>query len=232
MWDITSEQTNYDFNPWRESDHGSGFRTVANMYDDWQDEIKFANTQQYDFYWTSPTKPEGDTYSYEYEELLCKDWGIPLDFVNYKQWIVTEECPILFSMAEKVGLVGGQTNLQTQHTGNMLHLHIDTLTGLRKERKDRHKRVFFLFQNPKLISFFLSSCIVLGEETCLSHHHFSLCRSKSNHPRQRRRRRRRRRRSPAAQRVLQKKKQEEESGTSPHHRLVHRKKNRANQNIF
>lgn len=136
MWDITSEQTNYDFNPWRESDHGSGFRTVANMYDDWQDEIKFGNTQQYDFYWPSPAKPEGDTYNYEYEELLCKDWGIPLDFVTYKQWIVTEECPILYSMADKVGLVDGQTNLQTQHTGMMLHLHIDTLTGLRKERKD------------------------------------------------------------------------------------------------
>ena len=41
-WDITVEQSNYDFNPFRESDHGKSFRTVGNIYEDWREEVKFA----------------------------------------------------------------------------------------------------------------------------------------------------------------------------------------------
>ena len=136
-WEVTVEQSNYDFNPFRESDHGNSFRTVGNIYQDWKEEIKVANANQYDFYWPSPVAPEGDSFNYDYEELLCKDWGIPLDYVVYRQWITTEETPILHSIAEQIGLANAQTNVQTQHTGMMLHLHIDSLTGLRKERKDQ-----------------------------------------------------------------------------------------------
>ena len=39
-WDITVEQSNYDFNPFRESDHGKSFRTVGNIYEDWKEEVK------------------------------------------------------------------------------------------------------------------------------------------------------------------------------------------------
>ena len=50
-WEVTVEQSNYDFNPFIESDHGTSFRTVGNVYQDWQDEIKIANANQYDFKW-------------------------------------------------------------------------------------------------------------------------------------------------------------------------------------
>jgi len=56
-WDVTVEQSNDDFNPFRESDHGKSFRTVANIYEDWREEVKFANSKQYDFYWPSPVSP-------------------------------------------------------------------------------------------------------------------------------------------------------------------------------
>ena len=136
-WDVTVETSNYDFNPFRESDHGSGFRTVANIYEDWTDEVKLARSKEYDFYWPSPVSPEGDHFSYDYEELLCKDWGIPDDHVIYRQWTTDETTPILNSLADKVGLADAQINIQTQYTGMMLHLHIDSLTGLREERTDQ-----------------------------------------------------------------------------------------------
>ena len=60
-----------------------------------------------------------------------------MDFVVYRQWTTTDETPILHSLADKIGLADAQTNVQTQHTGMMLHLHIDSLTGLRKERTDQ-----------------------------------------------------------------------------------------------
>ena len=53
-------------------------------------------------------------------------------------WTATKkECPILCGLADKLGLEDAQVNIQTQTTGMMLHLHIDSLTGLRKERKDQ-----------------------------------------------------------------------------------------------
>ena len=39
-WDITVKQSNYDFNPFRESDHGKYFKTVANIYEDWSKELE------------------------------------------------------------------------------------------------------------------------------------------------------------------------------------------------
>ena len=137
-WDITVEQSNYDFNPFRESDHGKSFRTVGNIFQDWRSEVDFVRKEkEYDFYWPSPVSPEGDSFSYDYEELLCKDWGIPTDFVVYRQWTTDSTTPILNSLAEIVGLENAQTNIQTQYTGMMLHLHIDSLTGLRKNRRDQ-----------------------------------------------------------------------------------------------
>ena len=56
-WEVTVEQSNYDFNPFRESDHGKSFKTIANMYPSWKDEIPIANANQYDFYWPSPVAP-------------------------------------------------------------------------------------------------------------------------------------------------------------------------------
>ena len=82
-WDITVKQSNYDFNPFRESDHGKYFKTVTNIYEDWSKELEYANKQQYDFYWPSPVKPDGDHFDYEYENKLVEDWGIPKDFVIY-----------------------------------------------------------------------------------------------------------------------------------------------------
>ena len=100
--------------------------------------ISLANKQQYDFYWPSPVKPGGDHFDYEYENKLVEDWGIPKDFVIYKMWTATKkECPILCGLADKLGLEDAQVNIQTQTTGMMLHLHIDSLTGLRKERQDQ-----------------------------------------------------------------------------------------------
>lgn len=137
-WDITVEQSNYDFNPFRESDYGKSFRTVGNIFQDWKSELDYVRSEkEYDFYWPSPVSPEGDSFKYDYEELLCNDWGIPVDFVVYRQWTVTDETPILKSLAETVGLADAQINIQTQHTGMMLHLHIDSLTGLRKNRQDQ-----------------------------------------------------------------------------------------------
>ena len=137
-WDITVKQSNYDFNPFRESDHGKYFKTITNIYEDWSKELEYANKQQYDFYWPSPVKPSGDHFDYEYEKKLVEDWGIPKDFVIYKMWTATKkECPILYGLANKIGLKNAQVNIQTQTTGMMLHLHIDSLTGLRKERKDQ-----------------------------------------------------------------------------------------------
>jgi len=137
-WDITVKQSNYDFNPFRESDHGKYFKTITNIYEDWSKELEYANKQQYDFYWPSPVKPSGDHFDYEYEKKLVEDWGIPKDFVIYKMWTATKkECPILCGLANKIGLKNAQVNIQTQTTGMMLHLHIDSLTGLRKERKDQ-----------------------------------------------------------------------------------------------
>ena len=69
-WDITVKQSNYDFNPFRESDHGKYFKTVTNIYEDWSKELEYANKQQYDFYWPSPVKPGGDHFDYEYENKL------------------------------------------------------------------------------------------------------------------------------------------------------------------
>ncbi len=142
-WDITRAQSDYHFDAFREGDHGKYFKTVGNIYQDWSEELNYARNHEYDFYWPSPTRKDGttlngdqDTFNYSYEELLCKDWGIPLDFVVYRQHVVDARTPILHSLAEQVGLVSGQTNIQTQYTGMMLHLHIDSLTGLRKGRKD------------------------------------------------------------------------------------------------
>ena len=117
-WEVTVKQSNYDFNPFRESDHGKSFKTIANMYPSWKDEIPIANANQYDFYWPSPVAPEGDSFNYDYEELLCKDWGIPLDFVVYRQWTTTEETPILHSIAEEIGLVDAQTNVCLLYTSD------------------------------------------------------------------------------------------------------------------
>jgi hypothetical protein len=137
-WDITVKQSNYDFNPFRESDHGKYFKTITNIYEDWSKELEYANKQQYDFYWPSPVKPSGDHFDYEYENKLVEDWGIPKDFVIYRMWSATKkECPILCGLADKLGLEDAQVNIQTQTTGMMLHLHIDSLTGLRKERQDQ-----------------------------------------------------------------------------------------------
>ena len=135
-WEITSEQSNYDWRVFRETDHGKYFKTVGNVYKDWKKEVEFGITQQHDMYWSSPAKP-GDKYDYTFEKNLCLDWGIPLDFVTYRSWTVTEECPILNSIAEEVGIANAQICLQTQNTGMILHLHIDSLTGLRdNERKN------------------------------------------------------------------------------------------------
>lgn len=137
-WDITVEQSNYDFNPFRETDLGKMFKTVGHINPIWKEELNYVRTEkEYDFFWPSPVSPEGDSFSYDYEELLCKDWGIPTDFVVYRQWTVNDETPILKSLAETVGLADAQINVQTQYTGMMLHLHIDSLTGLRSQRKDQ-----------------------------------------------------------------------------------------------
>ena len=112
---------------------------LTNIYEDWSKELEYANKQQYDFYWPSPVKPGGDHFDYEYENKLVEDWGIPKDFVIYRMWTATKkECPILCGLADKLGLEDAQVNIQTQTTGMMLHLHIDSLTGLRKERKDQY----------------------------------------------------------------------------------------------
>lgn len=142
-WDVTREQSKYHFDSFREGDHGAYFRTVGNIYQDWESDLKYANEHEYDFYWPAPTRKDGttiggdaDTFNYDLEKMLCEDWGIPLDFVVYRQHVVDSATPVLAALADMVGLVNGQTNIQTQYTGMMLHLHIDSLTGLRKGRKD------------------------------------------------------------------------------------------------
>ena len=72
-WDITVKQSNYDFNPFRESDHGKYFKTVTNIYEDWSKELEYANKQQYDFYWPSPVKPGGDHLTTEIKDVTKSD---------------------------------------------------------------------------------------------------------------------------------------------------------------
>jgi hypothetical protein len=140
-WDITKAKSDYHFNAFMSGDHGKYFRTVGNIYDEWESEVEYAVENEYDFYWPAPVRKDGktigdkeETFEYSFEEALCEDWGIPKDYVVYRQHVVDENTPILNSLAEKVGLIEHQTNIQTQHTGMMLHLHIDSLTGLRMRK--------------------------------------------------------------------------------------------------
>lgn len=142
-WDITKAQSNYHFDPFKDGDDAQYFRTVGNCLQDWKDELEYARQHEYNFFWPSPVRQDGttldndaDKFDYSMEEILCRDWGIPLDFVVYRQHVVDRVTPVFNSLGELLGLVDGQTNIQTQTTGMMLHLHIDSLTGLRKGRKD------------------------------------------------------------------------------------------------
>lgn len=141
-WDITKAQSEYEFDRWGESDERY-FRTIANVADLWDDELKLARELEYDFHWPSPVRQNGttldgepDQFQYDYERRLCQDWGVDPEYVVYRQHVVDERTPKLNELGERIGLTGGQINVQTQYTGMMLHLHIDTLTGLRKNRID------------------------------------------------------------------------------------------------
>jgi len=158
------KQSDYDFNPFRESDHGKYFKTVTNIYEDWSKELKYANTQQRDLFWPSETKgnlkdscdpaafntdkeltEDEKKYNIELEDMFEEQvaWAkeasvvgdIPKDFVLYRMWTATKkECPILTSLADKIGLKDATVDIQTQSAGMMLHLHIDSLIDYRKKK--------------------------------------------------------------------------------------------------
>jgi len=140
-WDITKSLSNYHFDPFKDGDDSQYFKTIGNCYQDWSKELEYARQHEYDFYWSSPSRPDGttvggekDKFDYSQEEKLCQDWGIPQKFVVYRNYVVDNNTPILNNLSNVVGLVDGQTGIQTQTIGMMLHLHIDSLTGLRKTR--------------------------------------------------------------------------------------------------
>jgi hypothetical protein len=153
-WDISKQRSNYHFDPFAEEDYGKYIKKITNIYQDWSTELEYVSQHEVDEYWA----PLDQLEKHSDINRMLEDWNIPKDSINFKIYEVDDKTPILNTLAYQLGLEDAQILIQSQYTGQMAHLHIDSDSIYKgknykytdDESQNKQYRVFVMLEDWKL----------------------------------------------------------------------------------